>query len=48
VTGRFTIQQIALHADDTVDRLYATFEQHCEGVSVALHGTVSIAANPWR
>jgi hypothetical protein len=47
-TGRFVITELALGPDNSVDSLHATFEQHCEGVSVALTGEVAIVANPWR
>jgi len=48
LTGTFTIREIQLGPDNTLDRLRATFEQHCEGSSAGLHGEISVAANPWR
>jgi hypothetical protein len=48
LTGRFVILDLALGPGNTVDRLHATFEQHCEGGSPALTGEISVAANPWR
>jgi hypothetical protein len=48
LTGRFVITDLALGPANTVDRLHATFEQHCEGASPALTGEISVVANPWR
>jgi hypothetical protein len=48
LTGRFTITGLTIGPGDSVEYLAATFEQHCEGVSKALNGQVTIAANPWR
>ena len=49
LTGRFEILDLVISAaGDTVDRLHATFEQHCEGVSTALTGEIAVVANPWR
>ena len=48
LTGRFTVQSIALGVDNHVDQFQATFEQHCEGASPALRGSVSVFTNPWR
>jgi hypothetical protein len=48
LTGRFVIHDLALDPDGFIDRLHASFEQHCEGASAALRGEVSILANPWR
>ena len=45
VTGRFVIHELVVGANDRVDRLFATFEQHCEGAEPALHGQVSIVPN---
>jgi hypothetical protein len=48
LTGRFVIIEATYGTGTTVDRFHATFEQHCEGASVALRGEISIVANPWR
>lgn len=48
LTGRFVIHDLVLGATGFVDRLRATFEQHCEGASPALTGEISVVANPWR
>ena len=48
LTGRFEITDLLFGPSNTVDRLRATFEQHCEGQSPALNGEVAIVANPWR
>jgi hypothetical protein len=48
LTGRFVISELVIGAGDFVDRLTATFEQNCEGVSATLRGRVVIANNPWR
>jgi hypothetical protein len=48
LTGRFEIKAIQLGSGNTLDRFWATFEQHCEGGSPALKGEISILANPWR
>lgn len=48
LTGSFVIRDMVLGAGGTLDRFFATFEQHCEGRSPALRGEISIAANPWR
>ena len=48
LTGRFTVSDLALGPGGTLDRFTAAFEQHCEGMSPALRGTIVIAANPWR
>lgn len=45
VTGRFEIHALAVGANNRVNRLFATFEQHCEGSEPALHGQVSIVPN---
>ena len=48
LTGRFSISELHIAPGNFVDRLTATFEQHCEGASPALRGSVVIAADPWR
>ena len=48
LTGSFVIREIVLGPDNTLDRLSASFEQHCEGSSAALRGDINIVANPWR
>ena len=48
LTGSFQIRELVIGPGNTVDRLHATFEQHCEGASPALTGEVAIVADPWR
>lgn len=48
LTGRFSISELAFGANGTVNRLHATFEQHCAETSPGLRGEVTIAADPWR
>ena len=48
LTGRFVVDSLLVVSDTVVRYLHATFEQHCEGVTPALHGEVSVVANPWR
>jgi hypothetical protein len=40
LTGSFTITQLVTDASGAVTALAATFEQHCEGATPALHGTI--------
>ncbi|RKR92204.1 hypothetical protein BDK92_6638 [Micromonospora pisi] len=40
LTGQFTIQEIAFDASGEVIALFATYEQHCEGGTPALRGTI--------
>jgi hypothetical protein len=47
-TGRFVITQLQFGPGNTLERLQATFEQHCEGSSPALKGQIVVVANPWR
>jgi len=46
-TGRFLISELSIGPENTVDRLKALFEQHCDGKS-SLRGSVVIASDPWR
>ena len=48
LTGSFVISSLRIGPGNSLDRLHATFEQHCEGRSPALKGEISIVANPWR
>lgn len=49
-TGRFLVSDFALNLDGTIARLAIDFEQHCEGATPALYGSVrynsSVAAIP--
>lgn len=47
-SGRFEIGFVALGENGDLDKLRVTFSQYCEGSSAALHGEVSVVANPWR
>lgn len=40
ITGQFTITDFAAGADGSLQRLTATFEQHCEGAAPALRGKI--------
>lgn len=40
VTGRFMVSDFALNTDGTIARLAIDFEQHCEGATPALYGSV--------
>jgi hypothetical protein len=40
LTGQFTIREIAFDAAGAVTALFATYEQHCEGGTPALRGTI--------
>ncbi|MBB6053635.1 hypothetical protein [Armatimonas rosea] len=44
VTGRFVIHELTRGTGTTIERLYATFEHHCDGAAPALYGEVSIGA----
>ena len=48
LTGSFVIRALQIGPGNSLDRLHATFEQHCEGRSPALKGEISVVANPWR
>lgn len=48
LTGRFTVEDVTFGPGPTVERLDATFVQHCEGASPALRGRIRIRADPWR
>jgi hypothetical protein len=39
-SGSFTIREIVFNAEGAVTALWATFEQHCEGLEPALRGTI--------
>ena len=49
-TGRFLVSDFALNTDGTIARLAIDFEQHCEGATPALYGSLrynsSLAAIP--
>jgi hypothetical protein len=49
-TGRFLVSDFALNTDGTIARLAIDFEQHCEGATPALYGSLrynsSVAAVP--
>jgi len=49
-TGRFLVSDFALNLDGTIARLAIDFEQHCEGATPALYGSLrfnsSVAAIP--
>jgi hypothetical protein len=52
LTGNFTIHQLQFNAFDEVERMSASFEQHCEGGPAALRGTFDYRATtpepePW-
>jgi hypothetical protein len=42
VTGRFIVGQLQFDANGALQKLYATFEHHCEGKSAALRGSIWI------
>ena len=42
------IYEIQYGPGDTIERLRATFEQHCEGAVPALRSDVTIIGNPPR
>ena len=42
LTGRFVVLDAAFGANNTIDRFAADFEQHCEGLSPALFGSIRI------
>jgi hypothetical protein len=44
VAGSFSIVLYALDTRGAVDRLVATFEQHCEGKPAALRGSLELSA----
>lgn len=46
ITGAFTISEIALSPNGSIDRFAASFEQHCEGATPALFGTLTYYAIP--
>lgn len=48
LTGQFVIYEIQYGPGDTIERLRATFEQHCESAVPALRGDVTIIGNPPR
>jgi hypothetical protein len=48
-TGHLVIHEIAFGPGaDTLQRLRASFDHHCEGASPALHGEIAVLADPWR
>jgi hypothetical protein len=46
LTGAFVIRTLRIGPGNSLDRLHATFEQHCDGRSPALKGEISLAAVP--
>lgn len=46
LTGNFTISEVVLALDGSIDRFAASFEQHCEGATPALFGTLTYYAIP--
>lgn len=46
ITGNFTISDIVLAPNGSIDRFAASFEQHCEGATPALFGTLTYYAIP--
>lgn len=48
LTGRFVVEDVVYGVGPIVERLDATFVQHCEGASPALRGRIRIRADPWR
>jgi hypothetical protein len=42
LSGRFDVKEIHTHADGSIERLWVTFEQHCERKRPALFGEVRI------
>ena len=41
LNGQFTVTEVAYGGDNSLQRLRATFEQHCEGTGPAIRGTIS-------
>lgn len=46
VTGDFAILEISYGADGNIASFDATFDQHCEGATPALHGEIRFNAHP--
>ena len=46
VTGEFTVYEISYNGEGELTRIWADFEQHCEGAPEALYGTVDFRAVP--
>jgi hypothetical protein len=46
LTGSFTVHDLAVGPFNYVERLHATFEQHCSGAQPALRGEVSVENPP--
>jgi len=46
LTGNFTISEVVLALDGSIERFAASFEQHCSGGSPALFGTFTYYAVP--
>ncbi|WP_394795901.1 hypothetical protein [Armatimonas sp.] len=44
LTGRFEVKELLLGAENSVQRLLLTFEQHCEGETPALRGEISFGS----
>jgi hypothetical protein len=45
LTGRFVVRELALRGNE-LERLHATFEQHCEGAPEVLSGMIYIGVIP--
>lgn len=48
LTGSFVVSEVAYAPNGSLDRLRATFEEHCEAGSAAVRGEVFILNNPLR
>jgi hypothetical protein len=48
LNGRFEILTLQIGPGNTLERLHAVFEQHCDGAPPALRGEVLVLANPLR
>jgi hypothetical protein len=48
LTGRFEILTLQIGAGNTLERLHAIFEQHCDGSPPGLKGEVLVLADPLR
>ena len=46
LTGEFTVHEISYNGEGELTRIWADFEQHCEGAPEALYGTVDFRAVP--
>lgn len=46
LTGRFVVKEVDVAATGSVNRFWATFEQHCQGSAPALRGEVRVTNPP--